>query len=78
VPVRVALNNDELDKHPLRVGLSADVKVDITNDNGPVLASAPQQPVAQTDVYDQVAAQADAEAEKIIRANLGSSVDASK
>jgi hypothetical protein len=34
--------------------------------------------VAQTDVYDQVAAQADAEAEKIIRANLGSSVDASK
>jgi membrane fusion protein (multidrug efflux system) len=78
VPVRVALNNDELDKHPLRVGLSADVKVDITNDQGPVLASAPQQPVAQTDVYDQVAAQADAEAEKIIRANLGSSVDASK
>jgi membrane fusion protein, multidrug efflux system len=78
VPVRVALDNDELDKHPLRVGLSADVKVDITNDKGPVLASAPQQPVAQTDVYDQVAAQADAEAEKIIRANLGSSVDASK
>ncbi len=48
VPVRVALDNDELDKHPLRVGLSTDVTVDITNDKGPVLASAPQQPPAQT------------------------------
>ena len=71
VPVRIALDNNELDKHPLRVGLSTDVTVDITNDQGPVLAAAPQQPPAETSVYDQVAAQADAEAEKIIRANLG-------
>jgi membrane fusion protein (multidrug efflux system) len=71
VPVRIALDNNELDQHPLRVGLSADVTVDITNDQGPALASAPSQPPAQTSVYDQVAAQADAEAEKIIRANLG-------
>jgi len=78
VPVRIALNNDELDKHPLRVGLSTDVTVDISNDKGPELSSAPTQPPAETSVYDQVAAQADAEAEKIIRANLGMSVDASK
>ncbi|GLQ86960.1 HlyD family secretion protein [Dyella flagellata] len=71
VPVRIALNNDELDTHPLRVGLSTDVTVDISNDHGPALASAPAQPPAQTSVYDQVAAQADAQAEKIIRANLG-------
>jgi membrane fusion protein (multidrug efflux system) len=71
VPVRIALDNNELDQHPLRVGLSADVTVDITHDQGPALASAPSQPPAQTSVYDQVAAQADAEAEKIIRANLG-------
>ena len=77
VPVRIALNNDELDKHPLRVGLSADVTVDITDDKGPVLAAAPQQPPAETSVYDQVAAQADAEAEKIIRANLGAAADTS-
>jgi membrane fusion protein (multidrug efflux system) len=77
VPVRVALDNDELDKHPLRIGLSTDVTVDITNDKGPLLASASQQPPAETSVYDQVAAQADAEAEKIIRANLGASVDTS-
>ncbi|GLQ48584.1 efflux RND transporter periplasmic adaptor subunit [Dyella flava] len=73
VPVRIALNNDELDQHPLRVGLSTDVTVDITNDQGPVLAATPQQPPLKTSVYDQVAAQADAEAEKIIRANLGAS-----
>ena len=78
VPVRIALNNDELDKHPLRVGLSTDVTVDISNDKGAELASAPAQPPAETSVYDQVAAQADAEAEKIIRANLGMPDDASK
>ena len=77
VPVRIALDNDELDKHPLRVGLSTDVTVDITNDKGPVLAATPQQPPAETSVYDQVAAQADAEAEKIIHANLGASTDTS-
>ena len=71
VPVRIALDNKELDQHPLRVGLSADVTVDITNDKGPMLASAPTQAPAETSVYDQVAARADAEADKVIRANLG-------
>ncbi|MBT2144916.1 MULTISPECIES: HlyD family efflux transporter periplasmic adaptor subunit [unclassified Rhodanobacter] len=71
VPVRIALDNKELDKHPLRIGLSTDVTVDIRNDRGSVLANTPtQQPVAQTDVYDQMASKADAEAEQIIRANL--------
>jgi membrane fusion protein (multidrug efflux system) len=77
VPVRIALNNDELDKHPLRVGLSTDVTVDISSDQGPALTSAPAQPPAQTSVYDQVAAQADVEAEKVIRANLGMSANTS-
>ena len=71
VPVRIALDNKELDKHPLRIGLSTDVTVDIRHDQGSVLANTPtQQPVAQTDVYDQMASKADAEAERIIRANL--------
>jgi membrane fusion protein (multidrug efflux system) len=77
VPVRIALNNDELDKHPLRVGLSTDVTVDISSDQGPALTSAAAQPPAQTSVYDQVAAQADVEAEKVIRANLGMSANTS-
>lgn len=71
VPVRIALDNQELDKHPLRIGLSADVTVDISDDKGSMLANTPaQQPVAQTTVYDQMASKADAEADRIISANL--------
>ncbi|MEO5829697.1 MAG: HlyD family efflux transporter periplasmic adaptor subunit [Rhodanobacter sp.] len=71
VPVRISLDNKELDKYPLRIGLSTDTTIDITNDEGNVLASAAaNQPVAQTDVYEQMASKADAEAEQIIRANL--------
>jgi membrane fusion protein (multidrug efflux system) len=71
VPVRIALDDKELDKHPLRVGLSTEVTVDITDDSGPVMAPVNNgQPVAQTDVYEQMASKADAEAEKIIKANL--------
>ena len=71
VPVRIALDNKELDKHPLRIGLSTDVTVDIHHDQGSVLPSrSTPQPVAQTDVYDQMASKADAEADQVIRANL--------
>jgi membrane fusion protein (multidrug efflux system) len=71
VPVRIALDDKELDKHPLRVGLSTEVTVDITDDSGPVMAPVNNgQPVAQTDVYEQMASKADAEADKIIKANL--------
>lgn len=71
VPVRISLDNAELDKHPLRIGLSTDVTVDISDDHGKVLAQAPaSQPVASTDVYDRMGAQADAEADRIIQANL--------
>jgi len=77
VPVRIALDNQELDKHPLRIGLSTDVTVDISNDQGSVLANtSAQQPVAQTDVYDQMASKADAEADQIIRANLSRTTSA--
>jgi len=73
VPVRIALDNNELDKHPLRIGLSSDVTVDITDDRGPVLAPQGQrEPVAETSVYEQMASKADAEADKVIQANLGS------
>ena len=71
VPVRIALDDKELDKHPLRVGLSTEVTVDITNDKGTVLAQAPAtQPTATTDVYDRMGAKADAAADRIVQANL--------
>ncbi len=72
VPVRIVLDDRELDQHPLRVGLSTEVTVDIRDDKGSVLSSAADTtPAAQTSVYDKVASQADAEAARIIRANLG-------
>jgi membrane fusion protein (multidrug efflux system) len=71
VPVRISLDDRELDKHPLRIGLSTEATIDITDDEGSVLATAPaQQPVAQTDVYEQMASKADEEADQVIRANL--------
>ena len=71
VPVRIALDDNELDKHPLRVGLSTDVTVDITNDSGAMNAAQGNgQPIAQTSVYEQMASKADEEADKIIKANL--------
>ncbi len=71
VPVRISLDNQELDQHPLRIGLSTEVSVDITHDQGAVLATAPaRQPVAQTDVYLRMTSQADGEARQIIQANL--------
>ena len=71
VPVLIALDDKELDQHPLRVGLSADVTVDISHDQGKVLAAGPAMPAAETTVYDRIASQADAEAGKVIEANLG-------
>jgi membrane fusion protein (multidrug efflux system) len=72
VPVRISLDDRELARHPLRVGLSTDVTVDIRDDSGAVLSpAAATTPAAQTDVYDRVTSQADAEATRIIDANLG-------
>jgi len=75
VPVRIALDPQDLDKHPLRIGLSTAVTVNITDDKGDVLAKQPSTtPVAQTRVYDEVAAKADAAADAIVRDNLGADV----
>jgi len=77
VPVRIALNDQDLDKHPLRVGLSTEVTIDITDDRGAALAQAPSdKPLAQTSVYDQMASKADAEADQVIQANLGKAASA--
>jgi membrane fusion protein (multidrug efflux system) len=53
VPVRIALDPKELAEHPLRVGLSTKVQVDVRNVSGQILAqSARQAPVLATNVYD--------------------------
>ncbi|MBL8484894.1 MAG: HlyD family efflux transporter periplasmic adaptor subunit [Rhodocyclaceae bacterium] len=72
VPVRVELDAAELAQHPLRVGLSMDVQVDVHDQSGPALAAIPpSRAVAQTPVFDADNAQADAAVNAIVSANLG-------
>ena len=72
VPVRIQIDATDLAKSPLRVGLSATVTVDITNRQGPVLApETANQPVDDTEVYAPDLEKANAEADGIVRRNLG-------
>ncbi|WP_414638818.1 efflux RND transporter periplasmic adaptor subunit [Aquabacterium sp.] len=72
VPVRIALQADELKAHPLRVGLSMEVEVDVSQQSGAMLAQTPrQEPVARTEVFDAVQKDAEALVSRIIVANAG-------
>ena len=72
VPVRIQIDDKDLVESPLRVGLSATVTVDTTDRSGPVLATeAAEKPVGDTQVYSQDLDQANAEADAIVRRNLG-------
>ncbi|HEY5263773.1 MAG TPA: HlyD family efflux transporter periplasmic adaptor subunit [Steroidobacteraceae bacterium] len=72
VPVRIQIDDADLVKSPLRVGLSTTVTVDTTSRNGPVLATgANDMPVGDTRVYSQDLEKANAEADAVVRRNLG-------
>jgi membrane fusion protein (multidrug efflux system) len=72
VPVRIQIDDADLVKSPLRVGLSATVTVDTTQRGGPVLATNANEPaVGDTQVYSQDLDKANAEADAIVRRNLG-------
>ena len=71
VPVRVRLDPAEVAAHPLRVGLSMDAKVDISNTGGRMLADASAAPRAMaTAVFEQDGAQTDALVQRIVAANM--------
>ncbi|EQD78483.1 secretion protein HlyD family protein, partial [mine drainage metagenome] len=75
LPVRIDLDQGELAKHPLRVGLSMSVEVNLHDQNGAMLASQPpSKPVLQTTVYDGQVRAADALIARIIRSNAGSAM----
>ena len=77
VPVRVTLDAEQLVKNPLRVGLSMEATVDVTDQSGKSLADAPRTAsVTQTDVYTVLDTQASNEVRKVIAANLGRGVKA--
>jgi membrane fusion protein (multidrug efflux system) len=72
VPVRIRIDDNDLIKSPLRVGLSSTVTVDTTSRDGPVLApEANDEPVGDTQVYTQDLDKANAEADAVVRRNLG-------
>jgi membrane fusion protein, multidrug efflux system len=75
VPVRIVFDDPtQLDKHPLRLGMSLTVDVSLHDQNGPTLAQqSPTQPAFSTDVYKQQLAKADAAIIRIVHANMASS-----
>ena len=79
VPVRIALDPQELHANPLRVGLSMDVTVDTADQTGKALADAARDAqVAVTAIYDTQQAAADAEVKRIVAANLGRDATSAK
>jgi len=71
LPVRIALDPKELKEHPLRIGLSTTVSVDISKTDGPVLGAAmPSAPVYTTQALAQPLQQAATAADTIIAHNL--------
>ncbi|RYF41259.1 MAG: HlyD family efflux transporter periplasmic adaptor subunit [Comamonadaceae bacterium] len=76
VPVRVALDAGQVAKNPLRVGLSMDAEVDVSNLEGKTLADAPSAAAtaaAHAAVLPAADNGADAEVRRVIAANLGRS-----
>ncbi|HEY3520435.1 MAG TPA: EmrA/EmrK family multidrug efflux transporter periplasmic adaptor subunit [Rhodanobacteraceae bacterium] len=72
LPVRIELDPQELQKYPLRIGLSMDAKVNLHDRSGSVLSQkAPTKPVFSTDVYERGSREADALIAKIIADNSG-------
>ncbi|HWS05150.1 MAG TPA: HlyD family efflux transporter periplasmic adaptor subunit [Burkholderiaceae bacterium] len=70
VPVRIWLDPAPLAAHPLQVGLSMNVSVDLHDRSGPRLGLLPQAAqVQRTSVYDGAARDADALVQRIIAAN---------
>jgi membrane fusion protein, multidrug efflux system len=72
VPVKIALQPEELARHPLRIGLSTTTTVDTQDRSGMVLAAEPVSDIHENTVsYAQDMAAAKAAADAIIRANAG-------
>ena len=70
VPVRIALDPNEMQQHPLQIGLSMKVEVGVRDENGQRLPELARiQPAYATDVFRSPDQQADARVQQIIAAN---------
>jgi membrane fusion protein (multidrug efflux system) len=75
IPVRIVFDDPtQLDKHPLRLGMSVNVDVGLHDQSGSMLAQqSPTQPAFSTDVYKQQLVKADAAIAQIVHANMAGS-----
>ncbi len=72
VPVRIALNTADLAAHPLRVGLSMEVTVDVHDQTGKAVTEGERKgPVISTTLYDDLDKASDEKVNAIVSANLG-------
>jgi membrane fusion protein (multidrug efflux system) len=72
LPVRVALDPKQLASHPLRVGMSTETTIDISDHKGPLVTDMPPTgPAARTDAYASDWKKADVLVNRIIAANAG-------
>jgi membrane fusion protein (multidrug efflux system) len=69
VPVRIALDPAELDKNPLRIGLSVSAEVDVRDQSGPRVASTTAAGVMRANTGEDVSKKVDALVRKILSAN---------
>ncbi|WP_329741861.1 efflux RND transporter periplasmic adaptor subunit [Dyella sp. A6] len=75
IPVRVVFTDPaQLDKHPLRIGMSLNVEVNLHDQSGPMLSQQPPtKPAFSTDVYQRQLAHANTQIAQIIHANMAGS-----
>ena len=77
VPVRIALDASQLSDHPLRVGLSMNAEVDVSNKDGKTLADVPRDAaLAHTQAFASQDGAANEEVRRVIAANAGKGVKA--
>jgi membrane fusion protein (multidrug efflux system) len=71
VPVRIELDPRELERHPLRIGLSVQAKTDVRDASGPVMTDRIGTGPMTADAGDGDRARVDALIADIVRENSG-------
>lgn len=70
LPIRIGLDPKELKAHPLRIGLSMEVTVDLHDQTGKYIDQTAPIPVYQTLIFENLGKEADAEINKVISENI--------
>jgi membrane fusion protein (multidrug efflux system) len=73
LPVRISLDRETTEKFPVRLGISAEVDIDVSNQDLPMLATSPvQKPVEKTFIFDIHMGEVNQIMDRIVRDNLQS------